>query len=87
MVETRLGDAQIKKFLRDTANEEKKEFAALTNRESQPSERSAVIKKMAEPRHYLSGFFYAISMIHGKDAAKYYENYFFQARSDEGIIE
>lgn len=87
MVEARAGDEKIRKFLRETAAEEKKEYSVLTNRESTSAQRSAAIKKMAQPREYLSGFLSALSLVYGEEAAKFYENYFYQARSDEGVLE
>lgn len=87
MVEVRLGDAEIKKYLRKAAEKEKEEFKVISDRESPSHERSAAIKKMAQPREFLSGFLYAVTLIHGEEAGKYYEKYFFQARSDEGVVE
>lgn len=87
MVDVYAGDAEVKKYLRGIASKEREEFSALTNRESKAADRSVIIKKMAQPREHMTGFFYAVGLIHGKDAAKYYEDYYYQARSDEGIEE
>lgn len=87
MAEIREGDAAIRKYLREIAEAEKKEYEVLTNRNSPATQRGVVVKKMAQPREQMNGFFHAIQLIYGSNIAEFYQQYFYQARSDEGVTE